>query len=383
MFAHVRTGLRGRQRRKSQSARPRSRWLAVERLEGREVPAAATGLPADFGGTVDKAHEMGWVPMQVETGSKPVLLAFEAAPAAGSALQAGPTRVYAGEGPSARRVGSTHGPGFALAAVRSGLHWAGVAGAGGTTGAFDVTVRLAGDVNNDGRVDAQDLDAIRGLRGVRAGAAGYMPVADVNHNGVIGIGDLRLARRNLGRSVEVGPVTADSFLFANSDSPGFAARGGPRAPFDPKTMHGLSLTMDTIAPDPLNPIDVDRASWGLKNPTDPDPATLYELQCEMPTSQASPLLFSAAASGQTIPAASLFLGRAGSQNPRVQWDMTAVQITSFYQDTAAGGGNNAILRDAITLSFQELKVTFNLVNPKGGGVTPIVRTWNFATNSGG
>jgi len=342
--------------------RPKAGRLRIERLEGRDVPAADP--LATFSGTIDAPHQPGWVQMQVATSDR-VLLAFESDPAAGSAFQPGPLKVFEGEGAGSRAVGLAGAHGFALARLGSGIAFARAAG---STGAFDVTVTVAGDVNGDHQVDAADLDVIRSLRGVRAGQAGYVPTADVNHNGVIGLGDLRLAGWNLGRTATVGPVTADQFLFANS---------GPRfAQFNPKTMPGISLVINGIN-DSNTPIVADAFSWGVSNPEGGLP-TKSDLAVTAPTGVASPLLFRAVATGTSFTDATLFAGRIGigaGARPKLEWDMSNVLVTSYEISGSQGGGTH--LEDAFTLNFTKLTVTYTPVRPDGRIGTPVSATFDF------
>src|SRR5262249_24550646 len=175
----------------------RTSRLGLECLEDRSVPAWAVSPLASFAGEVTVPHEPDWLQMRVQTSSHRVVLTFESNPADGSAFEPGRLTIFAGEGAHAG-TRLANGPGYALRGGVPGPFFARTAAADGTTGAFDVAVGLAGDVNGDLQVDARDIDAIRGLRGTRVGDDGFMPAADVNHNGMIGLLDLRLARHNFG-----------------------------------------------------------------------------------------------------------------------------------------------------------------------------------------
>src|SRR5215218_8781315 len=133
------------------------RRLGIERLETRDVPAAALDPLATFAGEVTAPHEPDWVQMQVQTSSPRVLLTFESTPADGSDFEPGRLTAFAGDGAHAgpTRAG---GPGYTLRGVSSGMIFARTAAAAGTTGAFDLSVGLAGDVNGDHQVNAQDID---------------------------------------------------------------------------------------------------------------------------------------------------------------------------------------------------------------------------------
>jgi type VI protein secretion system component Hcp len=367
MFATALARLRAPRNRPSKSKK-----LRVNRLECRDVPATAVDPLATFGGTVDVPHHAGWVQMQVQTSSR-VLLAFESDPAAGSAFKPGPLGVFEGEGPHSKALGSGGNHGFALESVSSGIHFAKVVGAQGSTGAFDVTVRLAGDINGDSQVDEQDLDVIRSLHGVRAGQDGYVEAADVDHNGVITLRDLHLAERNLGRTATVGDITADQFLFSNA---------GPRfAQFNAKTMPGISLVINGIN-DSLTPISVESFSWSLQHPPTGGPVK-DDLSVTSKVGTQSPRLFLAAALGTPFTDATLFMGRAGggkSAKPRLEWDMSNVLISSYLID----GSNDAKLvsDERFSLNFTKLRVTYTPTLPNGAPGAPVSAEFDFAGPAG-
>jgi type VI secretion system secreted protein Hcp len=362
----------------------RPRRLGLERLEGREVPAAL----ATFPGEVTAPRQPDWVQMQVQpTGSDRVLLSFESTAADGSALRPGGLRVFAGDGARGWAAGPAGRPGFALKEVSAGMFFARVAGARGTTGEFDVTVSLAGDVTGDEQVSAEDLDVIRGLHGRRAGQDGFEPAADVNHNGIIGLGDLRLARRNLDTSAEVGPLTADQFLFAGSDALGLT-RGGSRA-FDPATAPKISLTITNILGGA--PLDLGTFGWAVTNPGGGGGGgggagrpIKTDFVFTKTTDAASPQLFAAVASGTHYQEANLFVGRRGGGpggSPYLQWEMKDVVITSYsVSGSEAGGGVN--LAESVSLSFQSLEVTFYPKLPNGKAGDPVSASYDFAEGTG-
>jgi type VI secretion system secreted protein Hcp len=348
-----------------------ARRLRVDRLEARDVPATVVDPLATFSGTVDAPRQPGWVQMQVETPSR-VLLAFETEPAAGSSFQPGPLKMFEGEGAQSRAVGVAGIHGYALATVTSGVAFARAGGARGSVGGFDVNVTLAGDVNGDHQVDAQDLDMIRALRGVRAGEPGYLAAADVNHNGVIGVGDLQLAARNVGKTATVGPITADQFLFADS---------GPRYAQFNSQLPGISLVINGIN-DSTTPIAAEAFSWGVSNggtglPTKSDLAVLA------PTGADSPLLFKAVVMGTHFPDATLFAGRIGTgaaAKPKLEWDMNDVLVTSY---TIGGNqGNGTHLEDSFTLSFTQLRVKYTPTLPNGRPGTPVSAGYDFSSGKG-
>jgi type VI protein secretion system component Hcp len=280
--------------------------------------------------------------------------------------------MFEGEGAQSRAVGTAGIHGYALATVSSGILFARARGADGTTGAFDLNVTLAGDVNGDHQVDAQDLDVIRSLRGIRAGQTGYLAAADVNHNGVIGIGDLQLAKRNVGRTATVGPITADQFLFANS---------GPRfAQFNSK-LPGISLVINGVN-DSTTPIAAGSFSWAVSNGGTGLPSK-SDLGVLAPTGADSPLLFKAVVMGTLFPDATLFAGRIGigtAAKPKLEWDMNNVLVTSY--SISGNQGNGTQLEDAFTLSFTKLKVTYTPSLPNGRPGTPVSAGFDFTTGKG-
>jgi type VI secretion system secreted protein Hcp len=367
----------------ARARRPRTHRLTIERLEGRDVPAAVVDPLFTIAGEVTAPREPDWVQMQVQTGSADrVLLSFTAETADGSAFRPGGLKVFAGDDAQAWNIGPAGRPGFALKEVSSGTIFARVAGAQGSTGAFDVSVGLAGDVTNDGQVTTADLDQIRALNGVRANQAGFDPAADVNHNGVIGVGDRRLALRNVGVTVDVGPLTADQFLFAGSA--GLGLSGGTRAPLTPGTTPDISLIVPTTIS--TDPIKVDAFSWGVVHeggtggggggagrPVKGDVSLVME------TSKASPKLFLACASGTHYPEMEILIGRrAGTKGVQyLEWQMQDVLVSS-YQIGGTDAGNNVVLSDAATLNFQKLTVTYYPKLPNGQAGDPVTATFDFA-----
>jgi type VI secretion system secreted protein Hcp len=373
MFDQLRARSRGPRHR---PARPRR--LGVEPLEARDVPAWAADPLATFAGDVAAPHQPDWVQMQVQTTSPRALLTFESAGADGSAFVPGRLAVFAGPAGHVRTHGTVTGPGYALRAVGSGIVFARVGAAGAGTGAFDLAVGLAGDVNGDHQVDAIDLDGIRALRGTRAGHDGYVPAADVNHNGVIGLGDLALAGRNLGNTVTVGPLTADQFLFA-----GVGALGLRDTRVSPTVQPGLSLSIPTI----LNgaPIALEAFSWGVSNPVvigggGTGRPTPTPFAFTMKTNAASPLLFQACVAGTRLPSATFTVGRRVGLNTTLlaRWDFEDLFVSAYQ----TGGSGASSLQDAVNLDFARVHVTYIPVRPDGRPGTPVGAGWDFVTNEG-
>ena len=122
-----------------------------------------------------------------------------------------------------------------LASLLPGEYQVTVRGEHGTTGAYRLDVRLAGDADGDLDVDADDLALIAELSGAKLGDAEYSPLADVDRNGVVNGGDRQRTEANLGAAAE-NPEPAnplDVFLPAGAlqlvgrSANGFNSRSGP------------------------------------------------------------------------------------------------------------------------------------------------------------
>lgn len=361
---------------------PKPRRLGVERLEARDVPAWAVSPLATFAGEITTPHEPDWVQMQVQTSSPRVLLNFESTPADGSAFEPGRLTVLAGDGAHAgpTRAG---GPGYTLRAVSSGMIFARTAAAAGSTGAFDLAVGLAGDINGDHQVDATDIDLIKGLRGTRASDEGFVPAADVNHNGVIGRLDVRLARRNLGESATVGPLTIDQFLFAGSDALGLTRDGQPRAT-------SIGPKMGLAIPGILNgdQMEVHSFSWGVTNV----PGTIggggggtgkpvnQDFHFTKDTDAASPKLFLACATGQHYPSATLSVKRAGVRSDvYLTIKLENVLVTS-YQVGGTEGSGPVVPVEQLSLNFTRIKTEFIPLRPDGKPGDKVTGGYDFLLN---
>jgi hypothetical protein len=108
-------------------------------------------------------------------------------------------------------------------------------GAGGSTGSFEVSVHMVGDVNGDRVVNRADLQAISEA----LGKPGYAAMLDGSQHGVITKADVRDARMNRGANA------GKSFTFSLTDSTGGA--------FDPNNVyiailgnsHGTNVRLDS------------------------------------------------------------------------------------------------------------------------------------------
>ncbi|AGA26865.1 hypothetical protein [Singulisphaera acidiphila] len=72
-----------------------------------------------------------------------------------------------------------------------------VTGRAGTTGGFQLSATLPGDLNGDGQVTLADQKAFLSTFRSRYRNTNYLPSADANQNGQIGQGDARFLLRNL------------------------------------------------------------------------------------------------------------------------------------------------------------------------------------------
>jgi hypothetical protein len=64
----------------------------------------------------------------------------------------------------------------------------------------NITVRLVGDVNGDGKVDLRDLAAVARAYGSTPGSPNWNPAADINGDGIVNMKDIALVVRFLGSS---------------------------------------------------------------------------------------------------------------------------------------------------------------------------------------
>ena len=99
---------------------------------------------------------------------------------------------------------------YALYAVeQAGLHLLEVSGAG----TYGLQVSVAGDLNQDGRVDGLDSQPLTAALGHTVGEVGYQPQLDLNRDGVIDGTDTQILESNFGFMANRPPVlTPDSTL---------------------------------------------------------------------------------------------------------------------------------------------------------------------------
>ncbi len=67
----------------------------------------------------------------------------------------------------------------------------------------DVASLCAGDVNDDGVIDNNDLNMVKAAFGQSSTQPGYNPAADIDRNGIINITDLSYVSKSLGCKLPV------------------------------------------------------------------------------------------------------------------------------------------------------------------------------------
>lgn len=188
----------------------RSRQPTFDALEARDTPSAsASNVLAAAAGNVPTPGAIARVPLAIEARNlanlrRSTVLGFDARPAAGAPVVPQPIGAV---GPNGRALAFRFGAPYvarfhprAIAyakATQPGTLGLDVTGRGGTTGSFDAAAYLPGDVNGDGTVDLNDLDAFAAHYGARVGDPNYLLSADGDRNGQIGQGDARFILRNL------------------------------------------------------------------------------------------------------------------------------------------------------------------------------------------
>jgi hypothetical protein len=127
-----------------------------------------------------------------------VLLGVQAHPE-GDGFVPGSLRVSSGVSFGRDRAMLTYRPG-SLATVR-------VRSLGDEAARFRLETYLIGDADGNGTVSSADLNTVQASRGARVGSERYQVAADSDRDGRITLQDLRLARRNLGASTPLQPLT--------------------------------------------------------------------------------------------------------------------------------------------------------------------------------
>ncbi len=71
--------------------------------------------------------------------------------------------------------------------------------AGDATRPVSLTVKMVGDINGDGHVNAADLALVAASWGRKTGDADFDPACDLNGDGRVSVADLNLMARNWGK----------------------------------------------------------------------------------------------------------------------------------------------------------------------------------------
>ncbi len=118
-----------------------------------------------------------------------------------------------------------------------------------TTGDYRLDVLLAGDANNDYKVDAADLQLIAQLNATKKGDEDYSEYADVDRNGVINGGDRQRADANLGAEA-VPPQSDDNPLDQSLPAGALTLLGASPDTFVSRT-GGLRFSLNGAEFDPV------------------------------------------------------------------------------------------------------------------------------------
>lgn len=94
-----------------------------------------------------------------------------------------------------------------------------------------------------------------------------------------------------------------------------------------------------------------------------------------PIDKATPLLARAAATGHVFATATIELTRSsgdGKQQAYLRYELKRVLVSSYQ----TGGSSDRPLSTAISLNFEEIKVTYIPFDPDGSQGTPVTSEWN-------
>jgi hypothetical protein len=188
------------------------RRLGFEHLEDRRVLASfGDSAFAVFEGEVAVADqpatlEIAIDPAEFELVKGEVTLGFQVRAKSGEALSPQPARVVDAQGnPVEPEPGEplcrAGGESLALVSLGAGTYEIQISGDESSIGAFQLAIFLAGDVDGNRRVDADDTRLLRDLLNTSTASPAYELDADVNRDGRITGYDLSLQRRNLGAAV--------------------------------------------------------------------------------------------------------------------------------------------------------------------------------------
>lgn len=131
-------------------------------------------------------------------------------------------------------------------------------------------------------------------------------------------------------------------------------------------------------------IEVLSWSWGVVGPTrvspkqpqqpvgPAQPACAQEITIKKPVDTASPTLFAAAATGQTIPSGTFTVRKSGAEQQEfLVITLSDVVVTSVAQ---AGATDEDRPTESVTLGFSRATVTYTPQSVAGAVVTPVVAT---------
>jgi hypothetical protein len=203
----------------------------MEQLESRQVlSASAANVFAQFHGEISQPFEsqsveVFLIPGNFQLGFGPATVGFLARPADGSDFAPAPVKVESlnpfdrgRRMPVAEsRPALPDGGSVALVPLKRGVYKVEVAG-GDTVGKWQLDVFLAGDVNGDFKVTAEDVGTL--YEALLAGNASpeLLAVGDSNRDGFISILDVQVAQDNRGSATSTRPLTVSAQLAAESDS---------------------------------------------------------------------------------------------------------------------------------------------------------------------
>lgn len=185
--------------RRRASKASRREAIGCESLETRCLLSTTSLVTRE--GTIGTPHQPAMIELPLETNrltpaaSGKTLLDVTVQPAEGSGLKPGKFWLVAADGRPIHTIQTRRGNTVnERVAVAPGDYTVRVFGRGRSTGAFQLTVDLAGDVDGGSSVNATDLAVIQSA----FGAKNFDGAADVNGDHRVNRQDLRLARRNLG-----------------------------------------------------------------------------------------------------------------------------------------------------------------------------------------
>jgi len=106
-------------------------------------------------------------------------------------------------------------------------------------------------------------------------------------------------------------------------------------------------------------------------------ASFSDLSLTKLLDKASPLLYSYAAQGRHIPTAVLTLRRSGA-NPFEFYRITLTDVLISSVQTSGGGD---VPSESLSLNFTKIEWRYTPQKADGSADTPVVTTWNLATNT--